>query len=154
MVKTFALNKGYCHIDENQLVLSKTLNPEGLKNPKVNFFLVFFGIMLILTIVYAVKNFIRGSSVLATMYGIAAGIIGLNLIFNWNKNADTCIPLNSISKIEYKPSGTLTSDFFIIKYVLNGKSKQKVLVMSRNKSLSSKELSKAKKYLSSITELS
>ncbi len=152
MAKTFALNRGYCHIDDTNLIVSKTLNPEGVRNPKVNFFLVFFGVMLILTIVYAVKNFMRGSAVLSTVYGIAAGIIGLNLVFNWNKNADTCIPLNSISKIEFKPAGTLTGDFFIIKYISKGKTKQKVLVMSRNKK-DQKELSKAKKYLSTIVDL-
>ena len=152
MTKSFVLKKGYCHIDDDLLTISKSEKPGGVENPKVNFFMVFFGIMLILTIVYAVRNFVRGSVVLTAAYGVAASIIALNIALNWNKSSDTVINRSDIKSIEYKPAGTLTSDFFIVKYIVKGKSKQRVLMLARSKG-NNKEVSKAKKYLSSIIEL-
>jgi hypothetical protein len=151
MSKTFILKKGYCHVDEEDLVISKSEKPGDVANPKVNFLIVFLSIMLIVTIVYTVKNFNR-DSVLTPFYGAAAGIIALNLIINWNKSADTLIKRSDIVKIEHKPAGTLTSDFFIVKYSVKGKVKQRVIMLPRAKN--NKELVKAKKILSSIIELS
>ncbi len=151
MTKSFTLKKGYCHIDDETLIISKSSKPGKVENPKVNFFMVFFGIMLIMTLVYAVRNFVRGSVGLTTAYGIAAGIIALNLVLNWNKSSDTTINRKDIVKIEFKPSGSLTSDFFIVRYCVKGKMKQRVLMMARSKN--SKELSKAKKALSTIIEI-
>lgn len=151
MTKTFILKKGYCHVDDEELVISKSEKPGEVANPKLNFLLVFLSIMFIVTIVYTVRNFNR-DSVLTPFYGIAAGIIALNLILNWNKSADTVIKIGDIVKIEHKPSGTLTSDFFIVKYSVKGKMKQRVLMLARSKN--NKEVNKAKKILSSITELS
>ncbi len=151
MTKTFIIKKGYCHVDDDNLVISKSEKPGGVQNPKFNFLLVFLSIMLIVTIVYTVRNFNR-DSVLTPFYGVAAGIIALNLILNWNKSADTLIKRSDIVKIEHKPAGTLTSDFFIVKYCVKGKMKQRVIMLARSKN--NKELVKAKKILSSIIELS
>jgi hypothetical protein len=151
MAKTFTLKKGYCHVNDEDLVISKSEKPGEVSNPKVNFLLVFLSIMLIITIVYTVRNFNR-DSVLTPVYGVAAGIIALNLILNWNKSSDTVIKLADVVKIEHKPAGTLTSDFFIVKYCVKGKMKQRVLMLARAKN--NKEVNKAKKILSSIVELS
>lgn len=150
MTKTFILKKGYCHVDDEDLVISKSSKPGEVANPKVNFLLIFLSIMLIVTLVYTVKNFNRESA-LTPFYGIAAGIIALNLILNWNKSSDTVIKRADIAKIEHKPAGTLTSDFFIVRYSVKGKMKQRVLMLARSKN--NKEVIKAKKVLSSIIEL-
>lgn len=153
MAKSFALKRGYCHIDEENLMISKSDQPYKIGNPKVNFQRVFFGAMLILTVYFMIRFLNQENKALAMVYGFAAGIIGLNLVLNWNKSHDTCIKIEDVCSVEYKPSSALTNDFFILKYCVGGKQKQRILMLPRETKSNPKELSRIKKILATVADI-
>lgn len=153
MAKTFALKRGYCHIDDENIIISMSDQPYKVGNPKINFQRIFFGAIFVLSIVFLVQAINGAQKQMVVFYGFVAGIVGLNMLLNWNKNDDTCINIKDVSCIEYKPAGTLTNDFFIVKYVAKGKKKQRILMLSRSARGNSKEVAKVKKYLSSVSDI-
>ncbi|CAG5081956.1 hypothetical protein [Parvicella tangerina] len=153
MARTFALKRGYCHIDDENLMISMSDQPYKVKNPKVNFQRVFFGAIFVLSVVFLVQALNGAQKAMVIFYGFAAGIVGLNLLLNWNKNNDTCIPVKDVSCIEYKPAGSLTNDFFLVKYVSNGRKKQRILMLHRSIRGNKKELEKIKKHLSTVSDI-
>lgn len=153
MVKTFALKRGYCHIDDERITISMSDQPNKVANPKFNFQRVFFGAIFILSIVFMVQALNMANQTMAMIYGFVAGIVGLNVLLNWNKSADTCIPIKNVSCIEYKQASSLTNDFYIIKYVLNGKKKQRIILLPRTIKGNNKELNKIRKYLSTVSDI-
>lgn len=153
MTKSFALKRGYCHIDDENLMISMSDQPYKIGNPKVNFQRVFFGLMFILTIYFMIRFMNQANKALAMVYGFAAGVIGLNLVLNWNKSHDTCIKVNDICSVEHKPASSLTNDFFIIKYCVEGKKKQRILMLPRTTKENPKEVNRIKKILSTIADV-
>ncbi len=153
MAKTFALKRGYCHIDDESLMISMSDQPHKVGNSKVNFQRVFFGAIFVLSIIFLVQSLNGTSKAMVMFYGFASGIVGLNLLLNWNKNSDTCIHIKDVSCIEYKPAGSLTNDFFIVKYVVSGKHKQRILMLPRTSRGNKKEIAKVKKYLSTVSDI-
>lgn len=153
MAKTFALKRGFCHIDDENLMISMSDQPYKVANPKVNFQRVFFGAIFVLSIIFMIQSLSGANQIMATFYGFVSGIVGINLLINWNKSADTCIPITDVSCIEHKPAGSLTNDFFIIKYIAKGKQKQRVLMLHKSAKGNKKELNKARKYLSTVSDI-
>jgi hypothetical protein len=154
MAKTFALKRGYCHIDDENLMISMSDQPYKVGNAKVNFQRVFFGAIFVLSLVFLVQSLAGANKVMATFYGFVSGIVGLNLILNWNKSADTCIEIKDVSCIEYTPAGSLTNDYFLVKYVVDGKHKQRILMLPRTAKGNKKEINKARKYLATVSDIS
>ena len=153
MAKTFALKRGYCHIDDENIMISMSDQPYKVGNPKVNFQRVFFGAIFVLSVIFLIQSVSMANQAMMVFYGFVAGIVGLNVVLNWNKSSDTCIHINDVSCIEYKPSGSLTNDFFLVKYVSNGRKKQRILMLPRSAKGNPKEINKAKKYLSTVTDI-
>lgn len=153
MSKTFALKRGYCHIDDENILISMSDQPYKIGNPKVNFQRIFFGAIFILSIIFLIQSMNKANQPMMVFYGFVAGIVGVNILVNWNKSSDTCIHIQDVSCIEYKPASSLTNDFFILKYVVNGRKKQRVLMLPRSTKGDKKELNKVKKYLSTVTDI-
>lgn len=153
MVKTFALKRGYCHIDEENITISMSDQPYKVGNSKFNFQRIFFGSIFILSLIFMIQALNVANQAMAMIYGFVAGIVGLNILLNWNKSEDTCIQLKDVSCIEYKPSSSLTNDFYIVKYIVKGKKKQRILMLPRTIKGDKKELNKIRKYLSAITDI-
>lgn len=153
MSKTFALKRGYCHIDDENILISMSDQPYKIGNPKVNFQRIFFGAIFILSIIFLIQSMNKANQPMMVFYGFVAGIVGVNILVNWNKSSDTCIHIQDVSCIEYKPASSLTNDFFIVKYVVNGRKKQRVLMLPRSTKGDKKELNKVKKYLSTVTDI-
>lgn len=153
MTKTFALKRGYCHIDEENIMISMSDQPYNVSNPKVNFQRVFFGAIFVLSVIFLIQSINGSSKAMITFYGFVSGIVGLNLLLNWNKSSDTCIHIKDVRCIEYRPASSLTNDFFIVKYVVDGKKKQRILMLPRSTRGNKKELNKIKGYLSAVSDI-
>lgn len=153
MTRTFALKRGYCHIGDDSIMISMSDKPYKVDNPKFNFQRIFFGAIFVLSVVFLFQSLNGSNKVMIMFYGFVSGIVGLNLLLNWNKNNDTYIPIKDISCIEYKPAGALTNDFFLVKYMTNGKKKQRILMLHRSLKGKAKELNKIKKQLSTISDV-
>lgn len=153
MAKTFSLKRGYCHVDDENITISMSDKPYKVDNPKISFQKVVFGAVFLLSIYFMVKFLIGGNKVMAMLYGFAAGIVGLNLLLNWNKSSDTCIHVDDVRCIEYHAAGSLTNDFFIVKYVVDGKKKQRILMLPRTIRGNKKELEKIKKHLATVSDI-
>lgn len=153
MTRTFALKRGYCHIDDENIMISMSDKPYKVDNPKFNFQRIFFGAIFVLSVIFLLQSINGAKRTMIMFYGFVSGIVGLNLVLNWNKNNDTRIPIKDVSCIEYTPAGSLTNDFFLVKYLSNGRKKQRMLMLHRSLKGNSKEIEKIRKQLSTISEV-